>query len=160
MHKSIPEVVSDAIAPLIAGGEIDSYETSVDGFRLLADCDRTSLGVEALERRIVTAAKRMSKKAEQHISQMGLPLFGDVPLAVPVGTDGKKIKAIMSLTKEEAEWVISVRDKQIVADTKSARALKRLFKQAEPALEANPNATWAQCLMAANDNATRKQVAA
>lgn len=159
MHKSIPEVVSDAIAPLLAGGEIDSYETSLGGFRLLAGEDQETLGVEALERRIVTAAKRMSKKAEQHISQMGLPLFGDVPLAVPVGKDGKKIKALMSLTKDEAEWVISVRDKQIVADQKSARALKRLFKQAEPAWAVNPLATWAECLMAANDN-TEQKVAA
>lgn len=159
MSKSISEVVSEAIAPLLSGVEIDSYQASVGGFRSLASGDQETLGVEALQRRIVGSAKRMDARAKEHMNQSVLALFGDVPMAVPVGIDGNKIKPLMSLVRNEAEFVISVRENQIIADQKKVRALKRLFKQAEPIWSVNPDATWAECLLAANDNKSRKTAA-
>jgi hypothetical protein len=114
--KSISQIISDAIEPLMVGGEIDA-------------------GVEADGQSVVG-------------------LFGDMPLAVPVTIDGRKIKAVMALTRDEAEWVIALREKQVAADTRSVRRFRYLYTRALPFWNGNPGWTWADCLKAAagNDN--------
>lgn len=160
MFKSIAQVVSESIEPLLSGIEVDAGVAADQGLTWLADNDRDYLAHEALARKITDAAKKMSKKAEEAIGSATMGLFGDLPVAVPVCVDGRRIKAIMALTQEEAAWVISMREKQVAADTKSVRRFKQLYMRALPFWENDGSLTWADCLRAASVSPATTKVAA
>lgn len=163
MFKSVGRIISEALEPLANDLEVDVNHAGTYGVKFLSPEDKDACAANDLSRRIVAAAKRMSKQAEKSLSYATSSLFENLPVALPVGVDGSKIKPIAKMTKGEAEWVINIREKQIEDDKKSVRAMKRLYKRALPYWSKNPTASWGECLLyasgAANDNIPAKVAA-
>lgn len=115
----------------------------------LDDEGRETLITEALTARVTTAAKN-GKSAIMKMSErcnFELP-FAGLHGSYPLDLDGRYVKRTESLLRAEMEHVISIREKQIVDDTKHLSELRTAFIAVEPIWEKNPHFTFGQCCSA------------
>jgi hypothetical protein len=112
----------------------------------LDDESRDVLVTEALTSRVTAAAKNSRTAIFKSAKNRNLELpFSDLHGAYPLDLEGRYVKRTESLLRAEMQRVISIREKQIVDDTKHLAELRAAFTAVEPIWDAHPDWTFGQC---------------
>lgn len=159
MEKSIKQAMSEILEPARLGKSINAHDAGRSLYLAVSPIDQEILGVEGATKRVTDATKKIKAKTHEDMAKATPDMFDGVDGMMNVG-DGE-MKPTMSLNRHEAEWVIRMRDKQIIDDTRKNRKLRQLYVRALPAW-ANPDVKWGDCLkaIAANDNVPVKELVA
>jgi len=114
----------------------------------LDDESREILIDEALSERVTTAAKNSKSSIMAMAKKRNMELPFHLNGAYPLDIEHRYIKRTEALSREEMQRVISIREKQIVDDTKHLAELRTAFHAVEPIWDAHPNWTFGQCCAA------------
>lgn len=157
MYKSIRQAISDVIEPARHGDGVNTFEGGRTLYTSVSPEDQEKLGIEAAVKHISDATKKVTAKAHDAMAAAMPDLFDGIDGMMNVGAGN--MKPTMMLNKTETEWVITVRDKQLIDDTKKLRKLRQLYVRALPAWD-NPDRALGDCLKAVSTITAEIKVAA
>lgn len=142
--------LSDAINKAVETAmSADGFDATVLAPKVWEDLDEESkktVGIQELVRRLKAAADSMAKRAVKAMVSAQGELPFNLPGAVSMDLEGRKVKLTRNLSQHEFERAIGIRKKQLADDEAVLKEFEAANRAFRPHWTRNPSWTAGQCL--------------
>lgn len=142
---SLNDIIGRAVELCQRAGSVDVHRVVNTALPFVMDDDETRdmLVRDALGRRVKDSLTKLSRAAGDEVKQASF--FGDhLRRRYALDLEGRVIKETEFLSRFEFERIISIREKQIVADMAHLEVLKRARDALAPIWDRNPTYTYGE----------------
>lgn len=144
--SQLSDAINRAVEEAMSKDGFDATVIAPDIWDGLDEQSRKQVGVQELIRRLKAAANSMAKRALIAMSAAQGELPFNLPGAVAMDVEGRKIKMTRSLLQHEFERAIAIRRKQLKDDEAVLEEFEAANRAFRPHWQQNPEWTAGQCL--------------